>query len=99
MRCGLWSRRSRTSRRTIPARPSRSPPPLQRALGLDGERQWLRMDELNRFAWPGFDLRPLPGRPGVYDYGMLPDGLFAELKAGILRRQKALAVRVIPRTG
>lgn len=73
------------------------PAGLAEALGLDGERHWLRMDELNRFTWPGFDLRPLPGRPGVYDYGMLPAGLYAELKAGILRRQKALAVRVIRR--
>lgn len=73
------------------------PAAVAKALGLDGERQWLRTDELNRFTWPGFDLRPLPGRPGIYDYGMLPVGLYAELKAGILRRQKALAARVIPR--
>ncbi len=74
-------------------------PAAAKALGVDGERQWLKMDELNRFTWPGFDPRPLPGRPGVYDYGMLPEGLYAELKAGILRRQRALAVRVIPRDG
>lgn len=73
------------------------PAAVAKALGLGGERHWLRMDELNRFTWPGFDLRPLPGRPGVYDYGMLPRGLYTELKAGILRRQKALAVRVVQR--
>lgn len=48
------------------------PPAVCRSLGLDGERHWLRLDELNRFAWPGYDLRPIPGHAGRYDYGMLP---------------------------
>lgn len=68
-----------------------------RALGLDSGRHWLRLDELNRFAWPGFDLRPIPGQSGRYDYGMLPPGLFRQLRDGILARQKARAGRVIPR--
>ncbi|HET6239848.1 MAG TPA: growth inhibitor PemK [Acetobacteraceae bacterium] len=33
------------------------------ALGLDDHPQWLRWDELNRFTWPGYDLRPIPGSP------------------------------------
>jgi hypothetical protein len=60
-----------------------------KALGLDGERHWLRLDELNRFSWPGYDLRTVPGKPGVYDYGMLPRALFEALKQGILDRQRA----------
>lgn len=60
-------------------------------------RHWLRLDELNRFAWPGFDLRPIPGQPGRYDYGMLPPGLFQQLRDGILARQKARSGRAIPR--
>lgn len=68
-----------------------------RRLGLDGGRHWLRLDELNRFAWPGFDLRSIPGRPGRYDYGMLPPGLFQRLRDGILARQKARVARVVPR--
>lgn len=68
-----------------------------KSLGLDGDRHWLRLDELNRFAWPGFDLRPIPGRPGQYDYGMLPPRLFRQLREGILIRQKALTGRVISR--
>lgn len=39
-----------------------------RSLGLDSGRHWLRLDELNRFSWPGYDLRPLPGQPGRYDH-------------------------------
>src|ERR1700733_12534941 len=29
-------------------------------LGLDGSRSWIKLDEFNEFAWPGFDLRPVP---------------------------------------
>jgi len=73
------------------------PPAICRSLGLDGGRHWLRLDELNRFAWPGFDLRPLPGQPGRYDYGMLPRGLFEQLRDGILARQRARAGRIVSR--
>jgi hypothetical protein len=66
-------------------------------LGLDGGRHWLRLDELNRFAWPGYDVRPIPGRAGRYDYGMLPPGLFRQLREGILARQKARAGRIVSR--
>jgi hypothetical protein len=45
---------------------------VKRALGLDDERSWLILTEVNRFAWPGFDLRPIPGRPGEFAYGTLP---------------------------
>jgi hypothetical protein len=68
-----------------------------KSLGLDSGRHWLRLDELNRFAWPGFDLRPIPGQPGRYDYGMLPSGLFRQLREGILARQRARAGRIISR--
>ena len=68
-----------------------------KSLGLDSGRHWLRLDELNRFAWPGFDLRPIPAKPGRYDYGMLPPKLFRQLRDGILKRQKARAGRVISR--
>jgi hypothetical protein len=66
-------------------------------LRLDTGRHWLRLDELNRFAWPGYDLRPIPGQPRRYDYGMLPASLFRQLREGILARQKARAGRVISR--
>jgi hypothetical protein len=68
-----------------------------KSLGLDSGRHWLRLDELNRFAWPGFDLRPIPGSPDKYEYGMLPPGLFQQLREGILARQKERAGRIIPR--
>ncbi|HET6158609.1 MAG TPA: hypothetical protein VFE34_09715 [Dongiaceae bacterium] len=68
-----------------------------KSLGLDGGRHWLRLDELNRFAWPGFDLRPIPGSRDRYEYGMLPPRLFQQLREGILTRQKERAGRIISR--
>lgn len=68
-----------------------------RSLGLDRGRHWLRLDELNSFAWPGYDLRPIPGQPGRYDYGMLPPGLFQQLREGILDRQRSRAGRIVSR--
>jgi len=73
------------------------PAATRKSLGLDSGRHWLRFDELNRFAWPGFDLRPIPAKPGRYDYGMLPAGLFQQLRDGILARQKARAGRIVSR--
>ena len=58
------------------------------------QRHWLRLDELNRFAWPGYDLRTIPGKPGEYAYGMLPRPLFEQLRIAILDRQKAKAPRI-----
>ena len=49
------------------------PAAICRSLGFDQGRHWLRFDELNRFLWPGYDLRPRSG--GGYDYGM--PGFFA----------------------
>ena len=69
------------------------------SLGLDAGRHWLRLDELNRFVWPGYDLRAIPGKPGQYAYGMLPPGLFQQLRDGILARQKARATHLVARDG
>lgn len=60
------------------------PPAVRRSLGLDAASSWIMTDEVNVFAWPGFDLRALPGRPGDYAYGMLPPRLFDDLRQRIL---------------
>ena len=73
------------------------PADVCRTLGLDSGLHWIRLDELNRFAWPGYDLRPIPGQSGRYHYGMMPPGLFQKMRDGILGRQKARATRLILR--
>lgn len=50
-------------------------------LGLDGERSWIIPGEANRFAWPGPDLRPVPGdAQRRVDYGHLPSALYDLLR-------------------
>ncbi|QND56947.1 MULTISPECIES: hypothetical protein [Mesorhizobium] len=66
-----------------------------RALGLDEGRHWIRLDELNRFLWPGYDIRPRSN--GSYAYGMLPPALFDQLRHGILQLQRARKARITGR--
>jgi len=40
---------------------------------MDTERSWIITTELNRFVWPGPDIRALPS--GEYSYGYLPGKL------------------------
>lgn len=65
------------------------PPKVKHHLGLDGERSWIIVNEFNEFAWPGFDLRPVPGKPSRYDYGFLPPALFAKVIARALELRHA----------
>ena len=45
-------------------------------LGLDGERSWIMLNEMNVFRWPGFDLRPIARDENRVDYGFLPPRFF-----------------------
>jgi hypothetical protein len=48
------------------------PAVIKARLGLDDERSWVVVSEANVFAWPGPDLRPLPGQgPESVAYGFL----------------------------
>ena len=70
-------------------------PPLTKGrLGLDAEPSWVILSEVNRFEWPGPDLRPVA--PGQWAYGMLPEGLFRIIRdrlAGRARQRKLARVR------
>jgi hypothetical protein len=72
------------------------PPKVKQHLGLDSERSWIVLDEFNEFAWPGFDLRPLPGAPGRYEYGFLPPALYRKIVERILglRRERRVFVSI-----
>ena len=55
------------------------PRAVKHHLGLDDERSWVILDEVNEFAWPGFDLRPIPPSRDRFIYGFLPPRLFDQL--------------------
>jgi PemK-like, MazF-like toxin of type II toxin-antitoxin system len=60
------------------------PADTKRRLGLDDAPSWIVVNELNRFHWPGADLRPIPGvKPLRFDYGMLPPSLLRQVAAGV----------------
>ncbi|MBI3676754.1 MAG: hypothetical protein HY243_09080 [Proteobacteria bacterium] len=51
-------------------------------LGLGDDRSWISLGTLNRFVWPGPDLRPVPGRkPANALYGYIPQKLLDAVKA------------------
>ena len=52
------------------------PDDVKRHLGLDMAPQWIILDEINRFVWPGYDLRDVPAT-GAASYGMLPRRRYA----------------------
>jgi hypothetical protein len=67
---------------------------VRAALGLDDPPQWIRLDELNRFTWPGYNLRPVPGSPRRFEYGMLPRELFERLRERLLTRHRTKSAAV-----
>jgi len=73
------------------------PTAVKRHLGLDGERSWVVLEDLNSFVWPGYDLRQIPGVPGEYVYGLLPPRFFETLCDRFAALYKARTVRSTPR--
>ncbi len=62
-------------------------------LGLDNDRSWVVLEDVNVFTWPGYDLRPIPRQPDKYDYGLLPPEFFETIITRFveLRRDGQLA--------
>lgn len=67
-------------------------------LGLDGERSWIMITEVNEFVWPGPDLRPVPGGDGSIAYGVLPPRLFEVVRNLFLARSERSKTARVPRT-
>lgn len=72
------------------------PPRVKARIGLDAERSWVIVDEVNSFVWPGFDLRPARGKSGIV-YGILPSRLFDRITARLRERAKAQRIAFVPR--
>jgi len=71
------------------------PPKVRRAIGLDDAPTWVIVSEHNVDEWPNGGLAPIPGRPGIFSYGFVPPGLFAQIKAKFLElSEQGRAARV-----
>ena len=60
------------------------PAKVRQAIGLDETPSWVIVSEHNIDEWPNGGMAPVPGRPGVFSYGFIPPGLFAQVKAKFL---------------
>ena len=69
-----------------PGAPAIEVPPRVRAhLSLDAARSWISIATLNRFVWPGPDLRAVPGsNPSTALYGFIPQKLLDAVKTKTL---------------
>lgn len=76
------------------------PEATRRRLELnDDGRSWVVLSELNRFIWPGSDLRQVQNDPDIrYDYGLLPSGFFEQLKQQLLTLHREHSVATVKRT-
>lgn len=87
---------------TPPSHPDEAieiPAAIKAHLGLDDQRSWIVVSEVNDFVWPGPDLRPVPGaKPARYDYGVLPPGFFRKLRDQLLSLRQARRLQAVPRT-
>jgi hypothetical protein len=58
-------------------------------LKLDDARSWIVLSEWNEFAWPGPDLRRLPGKNDAsISYGILPPDLFTKVRDAFAKAVK-----------
>ena len=87
---------------TLPSNPLLAveiPAAVKRRLKLDDERSWVVLAKASRFIWPGPDLRPLqPGDAQSVAYGLLPYGLFEDIRLKFIVALKGQTVRAVPRT-
>jgi hypothetical protein len=69
----------------LPADAIELPKSVKQFLGLDTARSWIVVTELNRFVWPGPDVRPIKtSDSGSPLYGPIPAWLFLKIKAEVL---------------
>ncbi len=74
------------------------PPDAKRRLGLDDARSWIITHELNIFAWPGSDLRPVPTAGSHFAYGCLPKKLTDELVKRVMANVRSGGMKIVRRT-
>lgn len=70
----------------------------KRRLGLDSQRSWVVAADLNRFIWPGFDLRPVRRGADTCAYGLLPDSLYRQVRDRVLALARSGRASLISRS-
>lgn len=73
------------------------PPRVKQSLGLDDDRSWIVLDEVNQFAWPGYDIRPVPGSKDRFAYGFIPPKLYDAVIGRVLKLAAARRIANIAR--
>ena len=73
------------------------PPRVKRHLGLNDEQSWIVTTEVNRFVWPGPDVRLARGKTSPL-YGAIPAQLFERLREQILAHRAAARATVVKRS-
>lgn len=75
------------------------PSTVKRRLGLDEARSWAIVSEVNRFIWPGPDLRAVSrDDPERFEYGLLPPSLFRQIRERFLAAAATQRLQIVPRT-
>ncbi|WP_375554679.1 hypothetical protein [Roseovarius mucosus] len=74
------------------------PTKLKRQLGLDEDKSWVVASDLNRFTWPGFDLRKVPGADkDTCIYGSVPPEFLSQIRSLLASLLKKNLVATIDR--
>ena len=74
----------------------RLPAQTKARLRLDDDASWAVCTEVNRFVWPGPDLRPvMPDRR--WSYGLLPEAVFLHIRRTLVGEIRRRQLRVVPR--
>jgi hypothetical protein len=74
------------------------PRAVKRHLGLDADRpSWIILNEANVDTWPSPDMRPIPGQPGRFEYGLLPLRMVNAVRQTILAALDAKQLACINR--
>lgn len=76
-----------------PAEAIEIPGITKKRLGLDADRSWVILNEVNDFVWPGHDVRPI-GKTGSPYYGPLPPDFYL----AIVGKLRSIRMRVTKRT-
>ncbi len=76
----------------------RLPVEAQERVGLDTEPAWAIISEVNRFIWPGPDIRPIsPDKPDTFAYGFLPEELLTSIRDQMVAWHRAHRVSIVRR--